>query len=93
MGLRKIMGRMPQGELCREMLGLPESKRVLISVVDRDGPDSPKCQVCDGELGERPYLVPMLFGRPRGGQMFCFLPACGSPCEERLRDGTWEDRG
>jgi len=86
-----MLGKMPQSEIVRESLGIPKSKRVLLSIVDRTGPNSPTCQVCQGDLGNRHLLVPMRFGRPSGGTVFVFVPSCGAECEERLRNGTWED--
>lgn len=92
MSLKKMLGRMPQPELVREVLGIPDRKRVCLSIVDRAGPDAPQCQVCQGDLGDRNLMVPMRFGRPNGGTVFVFVPTCGAECEEKLRDGSWEDQ-
>lgn len=82
---------MPQSEIVREVLNIPDRKRVLLSIVDRTGPDAPTCQVCQGDLGDRHLLVPVRFGRPHGGTVFTFVPSCGAECEEKLRNGSWEE--
>ena len=91
MSLKRYLAGMPQPEMVREVLGLPAKKRVCLSIVDRNGPDAPNCQVCDGDLGDRHLLVPMRFGRPSGKVVFVFVPVCGEACENRLREGGWED--